>query len=128
MNQISIDNIKVGSRVRRGPMNYERLSPCECCGYPISHRHHLDPVSECGENERTVQLCACCHELIHVIERVFSDVEAGRTAKVNKGRSGRVWAQCFGNQYRIPPATDGQSRISFLIGLLKRAGRLKGGD
>jgi hypothetical protein len=57
------------SKKRRQAKLYERTEPCECCQYPITQRHHLFGVAEFGEGYRTVQLCANCHELYHVIER-----------------------------------------------------------
>ena len=52
---------------RRRPTLDERLTACSACGYPVSHRHHLWDVANHGENQVTVQLCANCHELHHLI-------------------------------------------------------------
>lgn len=52
---------------RRPPRIQERLTPCECCGYKLSQRHHLLEVADWGENTATVQLCANCHELYHLL-------------------------------------------------------------
>ncbi|HEX2907591.1 MAG TPA: hypothetical protein VHO69_12055 [Phototrophicaceae bacterium] len=52
---------------RRRPTSRERLSPCSACGYPVSHRHHLWDLATHGENKVTVQLCANCHELHHLL-------------------------------------------------------------
>jgi hypothetical protein len=52
---------------RRRPTSRERLTPCSACGYPVSHRHHLWDVAAHGENKVTVQLCANCHELHHLL-------------------------------------------------------------
>lgn len=49
----------------------ERLTKCQFCEYPISQRHHALPISVYGENACTLQLCANCHELYHIIERSF---------------------------------------------------------
>lgn len=49
----------------------ERITPCEFCGYPLSQRHHALPISLCGENGCTLQLCANCHEIYHIVERVY---------------------------------------------------------
>lgn len=51
---------------RRSPSTRERSTPCKCCGWPVSERHHLLKFSLFGENEYTVQLCASCHDLYHV--------------------------------------------------------------
>lgn len=47
----------------------ERTTPCECCGFPLSQRHHLLAVAEFGDTDATAQLCANCHDLYHIIER-----------------------------------------------------------
>jgi hypothetical protein len=52
---------------RRRPTYKERVSPCSACGYPASHRHHLWDVAMHGENKVTIQLCANCHELHHLM-------------------------------------------------------------
>jgi hypothetical protein len=52
---------------RRKAKLHERLSPCECCGYPLSHRHHTIPIAGWGESGYTIQLCPNCHELFHLI-------------------------------------------------------------
>lgn len=52
---------------RRKPTLKERLTPCVVCEYPISHRHHLSDMVHFGENDDTVQLCANCHELYHIM-------------------------------------------------------------
>lgn len=52
---------------RRRPTLQERLTPCACCRYPLSQRHHLLEVARHGENPATVQLCANCHEVYHLI-------------------------------------------------------------
>ena len=56
---------------RRRPTRVQRLTPCECCGYPVSQRHHLLEVADYGENDVTTQLCACCHELYHLFMSCF---------------------------------------------------------
>lgn len=48
-----------------------RLTPCECCGHPLSQRHHLVRFSKRGENKHTVQLCANCHEIYHITAQVY---------------------------------------------------------
>jgi ribosomal protein L37E len=52
---------------RRRSTAHERVTPCSACGYPISHRHHLWDLATHGENQVTVQLCANCHELHHLM-------------------------------------------------------------
>jgi len=52
---------------RRRPLLNERTAPCAACGYPASHRHHLWDIATHGENEVTIQLCANCHELHHLM-------------------------------------------------------------
>jgi ribosomal protein L37E len=52
---------------RRRPTYQERITPCSACGYPSSHRHHLWDLATHGENKVTVQLCANCHELHHLM-------------------------------------------------------------
>jgi hypothetical protein len=52
---------------RRRPSDRERMTPCSACGYPTSHRHHLWDIATHGENQVTVQLCANCHELHHLM-------------------------------------------------------------
>ncbi|MBE2183444.1 MAG: hypothetical protein IAE89_08465 [Anaerolineae bacterium] len=52
---------------RRRPTYLERSTPCSACGYPSSHRHHLWDVAAHGENKVTIQLCANCHELFHLM-------------------------------------------------------------
>lgn len=52
---------------RRRATDQERMTPCTACGYPISQRHHLWDIAMHGENMVTVQLCANCHELHHLM-------------------------------------------------------------
>jgi ribosomal protein L37E len=54
-------------RQRRRPTYRERTTACSACGYPVSHRHHLHDVATHGDTAKTVQLCANCHELQHLI-------------------------------------------------------------
>lgn len=49
----------------------KRTEPCQFCGYPLSQRHHALPVHIYGENVFTLQLCANCHELYHIVQAVF---------------------------------------------------------
>lgn len=52
---------------RRRATDTERMTACTACGYPVSQRHHLWDVATHGENRVTVQLCANCHELHHLM-------------------------------------------------------------
>ncbi len=52
---------------RRRPTYQERITACSACSYPASHRHHLWDVAMHGENRVTIQLCANCHELHHLL-------------------------------------------------------------
>ncbi|MFN8529975.1 MAG: hypothetical protein U0670_15345 [Anaerolineae bacterium] len=52
---------------RRRPTYKERITACSACGYPSSHRHHLWDIAMHGENKVTIQLCANCHELHHLL-------------------------------------------------------------
>jgi hypothetical protein len=56
----------------------ERLTPCECCEYPVTQRHHLATVSVYGESNDTTQLCATCHEAVHIFERAILDIRANK--------------------------------------------------
>jgi ribosomal protein L37E len=57
---------------RRRPTFKERLTACSACGYPTSHRHHLWDMAGHGENRVTIQLCANCHELHHLMYNVLA--------------------------------------------------------
>src|SRR5438552_1530941 len=59
-------------QTRRATTRDERLTPCECCGFPLSHRHHMLDVASHGENDCTAQLCGTCHDLFHVMENSYS--------------------------------------------------------
>ncbi len=69
----------------------QRMTPCECCGYPISQRHHLFEIAHYGESDFTRQLCANCHELYHLIEALDSTPE-DRADKVTRSSAliGRI--------------------------------------
>lgn len=51
--------------------NKRRTEPCQFCGYPISQIHHALPFHIYGENLCTLNLCANCHELYHIVERTY---------------------------------------------------------
>jgi ribosomal protein L37E len=52
---------------RRRITDQERMTACSACGYPLSQRHHLWDIATHGENPVTVQLCANCHDLHHLL-------------------------------------------------------------
>lgn len=56
---------------RKKVTSVDRTHSCQFCGYPLSQRHHALPFHTYGENECTLYLCANCHELYHIVERVF---------------------------------------------------------
>ncbi len=65
-----------------------RLTPCQCCSYPISQTHHLLDIATYGDNNFTYQLCANCHELYHLIEQVSI---TGDTFEAPRTRSGKLF-------------------------------------
>lgn len=68
---------------RRSPTLSERLTPCECCGHPLSHRHHQLPIEYYHDRDEVAYLCANCHEIFHLMERVIRDnaVHPGRATR-----------------------------------------------
>lgn len=56
---------------RRRTTRQERLTPCGCCNWPLTERHHLLEFSDHGENNYTVQLCPNCHDLYHIIWNAY---------------------------------------------------------
>lgn len=46
-----------------------RCTPCQWCNFPLSQKHHFLPVHIYGENDVTVQICANCHDIYHVVDR-----------------------------------------------------------
>lgn len=67
-------------RSRRKRTTEERLTPCECCGYPVSQAHHLLPVNKFGDlrngsidglRECAVSICWNCHEFYHLLADYF---------------------------------------------------------
>jgi hypothetical protein len=67
----------------RREANRSRLRPCECCKYPISQVHHVLPFSEYGENPYRINVCANCHEAIHLCEQSLRrDGKPGSQAKI----------------------------------------------
>lgn len=90
--------------VRRHPTAEERLTPCECCGHPVSHRHHLLSVANYGDIEFTVQLCPNCHELVHWCFKEHTE---------HRWRWGWIWTQFV----VLTPTTD--PRIKYIERLVK---------
>lgn len=106
---------------RRQSSRYERLTPCWCCEWPISERHHLLEVARYGENNHTVQLCANCHELYHIIYAAYKwehdmrkDPFKNRAAQTE--HMIRAWLQGQGKSYIVGK----------LYGLAQQAYDLKG--
>jgi ribosomal protein L37E len=76
---------------RRRPTYTERITACSACGYPASHRHHLWDVAMHGENQVTIQLCANCHELHHLMyNALVKTSNYSRDLVLHILRSGRV--------------------------------------
>jgi hypothetical protein len=101
------------SAKRRSVKKKERLSDCECCGYPLSHRHHLFPVCKYGENEETIQLCANCHELWHILysAHVFYEKNPTATKKIARVAASRLYSFIA---FREKTKFEITSRIKFL--------------
>jgi len=68
---------------RRKTKLSERLKPCECCGYPVTERHHATPIATHGENIDYAYLCANCHVAAHVFERAIVDLNANKNGTPN---------------------------------------------
>ncbi len=78
-------------RRRRRASFRERISPCSACGYPSSQRHHLWDVATHGENRVTIQLCANCHELQHLMyNALVKDSEHSRKIALHIAKSGKI--------------------------------------
>lgn len=105
---IKAEEFFVSMNKRRKITKKERLSPCTVCGYGISQRHHLLEVSFWEENNATVQLCANCHELYHLMRDVKDDVYLGKIL-IRLGITG----------------ADGRNRIWKIKGLVDRAGEFE---
>ncbi len=56
---------------RRRATREERLMPCECCNFPLSHRHHLLRHADFGENDSVASLCGTCHDIFHVMQSAY---------------------------------------------------------
>jgi hypothetical protein len=104
----------MGKGKRRRTKLWERLTPCDCCGYPISQRHHLITVAEYyGENNYTRQLCANCHELYHICEKAISDVLGADPGESAKTRS----VYCVNTLAGSHP--EGKHRIDYMLDLIR---------
>lgn len=105
---------------RRSVTLQDRVTPCACCGYRLSHRHHLFPIAEWGGNNQTIPLCANCHELYHIVFDVIRQYESG--VKYLKGRS----ATFFRYLTQVRPSPDEQmerliSTVQYVLGEQKTA-------
>src|SRR5262245_27994143 len=87
--------MKEGTR-RRSPKLGERITPCQCCGYPISQRHHLLGYAQFGESGHTRQLCANCHELFHIIDQVVRENSKDRLPDTRSARLIRAVLHAWG--------------------------------
>jgi hypothetical protein len=90
---------------RKKATRQDRATPCECCGYPVSHRHHPFGVNVQKERGTVLHLCPNCHELYHVVERVFLEQGGKKTEVVfdalmqyEKLRYRAVWCLAFIDQ------------------------------
>lgn len=70
-------------RKRRSTTLAERLTPCECCGHPITERHHFMPFKRHGDGGVTAQLCANCHDAYHIFDRAHAELKAGKHTSRN---------------------------------------------
>ncbi|MCC6803957.1 MAG: hypothetical protein IT319_13830 [Anaerolineae bacterium] len=76
---------------RRRPTYDERITECSACGYPTSHRHHLWDIAMHGENKVTIQLCANCHELHHLMyNALVRQTEYSRKLVLHALASGKI--------------------------------------
>jgi ribosomal protein L37E len=83
-------------RKRRRASYRERTISCSACGYPASQRHHLWDIATHGENRVTLQLCANCHELLHLIyNALVKDSEHSRRLALHIAESGRLAPGAF---------------------------------
>lgn len=71
-------------------------------------------VAEWGENESGVPLCANCHELFHIVDRAFSDLQ---TDKESNSRSVRAWCAVIDAWGKDHPTLE---RIYELVNLSRR--------
>ena len=90
---------------RRTTLN-ERYTPCNCCNYPISHRHHLFEVAIYGESNFTRPLCPNCHELYHIVEDVNNSKTPSRRNIVLLNKLKATWG-------------DNDTRLTYMVNLLK---------
>lgn len=104
---------------RRRTRMDERITPCDCCGYPLSHRHHLLDFAGFGETPYTKQLCANCHDLYHICERAVNDIYLAGPNKKAKTRS----VICLNHFVYCHP--DGQSRLDYMLDLIRLVNKAK---
>ena len=106
--------LSVTSKKRRKTKLWERLTPCNCCGYPISQRHHLLTIAEYGrESNYTRLLCANCHELYHICEKAIADILRAGPDEQAKTRS------TFSMNVLINHHPEGQARVYYMFDLIK---------
>jgi len=83
-------------RQRRRPSYRERTTACAACGYPASHRHHIYDLATHGEHSQTVQLCANCHELQHLLyNTLINDSDYSQKLVNHMMVSGRIAPATF---------------------------------
>ncbi len=61
--------------------------PCEGCGFPLSHRHHIIEFAEHGEHCLTMPLCPTCHWILHICIRAHV---------YHSERAGKLWTHLLG--------------------------------
>lgn len=76
----------MSTKRKRVPIR-DRLTPCQVCDHPISHRHHVLSMAKWGETEATIQLCPNCHELYHIMQDAWIEKARGK----RKTGTSRLW-------------------------------------
>lgn len=94
--------------MRRKTNISERLKPCEACGYPISQRHHMLDFATHGENDETSQLCACCHEIFHLLVHT-------RDGEHESASQSRALIECLKRE--MPDRVKAVQKIRFDFGM-----------
>ena len=90
---------------RRSPTLEERSTPCSCCNYPISQRHHLLDYAWYEENNFTWPLCGSCHDLYHLIENI---ARTGDSVNSPKTKAGKLLAQ-------VASTKEGKTHFEYLL-------------
>lgn len=90
----------------------ERLIPCQCCGHPVSQRHHLIPVARYGDTDSSVHLCANCHEAYHIFEQAWIDQRADRQHTRAIHLMSAIWNAWGGRD---------DPRMAYIIKLMERS-------